>query len=277
MKTVLREPLLHFLVLGLAIFGLFAIFDDTPDPRAGEVITVTVDDANRLAAEFEAMWRRSPQPDQLDRLIEQYVREEVYAREAIALGLDQGDAIIRRRLQQKMVFLTEAGAAAADPDDATLAAHLAAHSERFARAPLVAFEQIMLEEAISDGVVPEIRASLDRGRDPLEVARPSLLPPSVSASPRRVIDSTFGTGFFDELTGLPLGEWAGPVTSSYGRHLVRVSEQRAGELPPLNEIRDRVLVDWQATFAAQLREERYQAMRVRYKIMRPDVEVVLGR
>lgn len=277
MKSVLREPLVHFFVLGLAVFGLFAIFDDTPEPRAAQLINVTVEDASRLAAEFEARWRRSPTPDELDLLIAQYIREEVYTREAIALGLDQGDTIIRRRLQQKMEFLTEAGAEAANPDDATLAAHLAANAERFSRAPLLAFEQIMLVEATANELVPEIRASLNRGRDPLEVARPSLLPPSVSPSPPRVIDSTFGSGFFDQLEGLPLGEWAGPVTSSYGRHLVRISERRAVEVPTLDEIRGRVLMDWRTTLADRLREDRYQAMRLRYEIVRPDAEEVLGR
>ena len=126
MKSLLREPLLHFLLLGAAIFGLFVLFDDTPPPTAEQSIAVTENDARRLVAEFEATWRREPTVQELDRLIEHLVNEEVYVREAKALGLDQGDTIIRRRLQLKMEFLTETGAQSADPDDATLADHLAA-------------------------------------------------------------------------------------------------------------------------------------------------------
>jgi hypothetical protein len=164
-----------------------------------------------------------------------------------------------------------------DPGDATLAAHLAAHPERFARAPLVAFEQVLLDESTGRAAVTEIRASLNGGRDPVELSRPSLLPPAFPASPRQVVDGTFGTGFFEALAELPAGEWAGPVTTPLGRHLVRVTERRDGRLPPLAEIRERVLQDWRTTRAAELREERFEAMRARYQITRPDAAEVLGR
>ena len=276
MKGVLREPLLHFFVLGAAVFALFALFDDAPPPVAGQTISVTADDARRLAAEFEATWRRPPTPDEIDHLIEQHIREEVYVREAATLGLDQGDAVIRQRLRMKMEFLTEAGAQAVDPDDATLNAHLVAHPERFARAPLLAFEQVLLEEGTGSAAVTEIRASLNGGRDPAQVTRPSLLPHAFPASPPQVIDGSFGTGFFEALAELPEGAWAGPVTSPFGQHLVRVTQREGGGLPPLAEIRDRVLQDWRSAFAAELREERFAAMRSRYEIARPDAGEVLG-
>lgn len=277
MKAVLREPLVHFLALGLAVFGLFALFDDAPPPAAAQTIEVSVDDARRLAAEFEATWRRAPTPDELDHLIARYVREEVYVREALALGLDQGDAVIRQRLQLKMEFLTEAGAQAVNPDDPTLAAHMTEHADRFARAPLVAFQQVLLGSGAEGVPVAEIKASLNEGRDPVALGRPSLLPDAMPASPRQVVDGTFGTGIFDTLAGLPLGEWAGPVTSPFGIHLVRVTDWREGTLPPLEEIRARVLQDWQATFAARLREERFEAMRDRYSVTVPDAHEVLGQ
>lgn len=268
---------MHFLVLGVAVFGLFALFDDTPPPAAGQTITVTLDDARRVAAEFEATWRRPPTADELDHLIAQYVREEVYVREALALGLDQDDTVIRRRLHLKMEFLTEAGAQAIDPDDATLAAHMAAHADRFARAPLVAFEQVLLANASTDEPLSEIKASLNNGRNPVEVGRPSLLPGTMAASPPQVVDGTFGSGVFDRLTTLPLGEWAGPLSTPFGTHLVRVTKRQEGGLPPLSEIRDRVLQDWRATLSAELREERFEAMRARYEIAVPDALEVLGR
>jgi hypothetical protein len=276
MRRVLREPLVHFFVLGAFVFGLFALFDDTPPPVSGQTVTVTVDDARRLAAEFEATWRRPPTAEDLDRMIAQFIREEIYVREATALGLDEGDAIIRRRLQLKMEFLTEGGAQAVNPDDATLEAHLAAHPDRFTRAPLVAFRQVLLGDRASYSVVAETRASLNSGRDPMDLGQPSLLPASLPASPPRVVDSTFGAGFFDAVAQLPGGEWAGPVDSSFGRHLVYVTERRAGGLPPLDAIRERVLQDWRTTVAAKLREERFEAMRARYQIIRPDAAEVLS-
>jgi hypothetical protein len=122
LAALLRDPLVHFFVLGAAIFGLFAMVDDTPPPVAANLLVIEEDDARRLAAEFEATWRRPPTVAELDYMIGQTVREEVYVREALALGLDADDAVIRRRLQTKMEFLTESGAEALAPDEAALAA-----------------------------------------------------------------------------------------------------------------------------------------------------------
>ena len=277
MKNMLREPLFHFFVLGLTVFGLFAILDDTPPPASVQTITVTLDDARRAAAEFEATWRQPPQPEEIDHLIAQFIREEIYVREAVALGLDEGDAIIRRRLQQKMEFLTEAGAQAVDPDDATLEAHMAAHPERFERAPLLAFEQILLGEEATQESLVTAKADLNRGRVPEAFGLPSLLPAALPASPPQVVASTFGTGFFEAMAELPVGQWAGPVRSSFGQHLVRVTDRRPGGTPRLAAIRERVVQDWRTTIAAQLREERFEAMRARYTVERPDASEVLGR
>jgi hypothetical protein len=277
MSSILREPLLHFFVLGAAVFVLFALLDDTPQIADRQTITVTIDDARRLVGEFEATWRRPPNAYELDDLIARYVQEEVYVREASALGLDRDDAIIRRRLQMKMEFLTEAGAQAADPDEATLAAHLDTFPERFERPPLIAFEQIVLGQGPEKATLTEIRTRLENGQDISQLGRPSLLPASFPASPPHVIDGTFGSGFFDTLTNLPVGEWAGPITTSFGRHLVRITERRNRDLPALAEIRDRVVQDWRATLAAKLREERFEAMRQRYEITQPEAAAVLGQ
>jgi hypothetical protein len=276
MRALLREPLFHFFLLGAAIFGLFAQVDDTPPPVAANVLEVTEGDARRLAAEFEATWRRLPTAGELDHMIGERVREEVYVREALALGLDRDDAVIRRRLQIKMEFLMESGAGAVEPDEATLQAHLEAHSDRFAEQPLVAFEQILLDERIGGEEVALVGARLNRGIDPGAAARATLLPAVFRPSPVQVVDGTFGSGFFDALGTLPVGLWAGPVETSLGRHLVRVTERRAARLPPLAEIHARVEQDWRAEFTARLREERYEALLGRYEVVRPDPAAVLS-
>lgn len=275
MTRFLREPLLHFFVLAGAVFGLFALVEDSPPHVAANVLEVTEDDTRRLVAEFEATWRRPPTVAELDHMIGQLVREEVYVREALALGLDRDDAVIRRRLQTKMEFLTESGAEAVEPDDAALEAHLQANTDRFAEPPLVAFEQILLDERVGSEEVQLVEARLNRGLDPGEAARPTLLPPVFRLSPEQVVDGTFGTGFFDALGVLPVGTWAGQVETSLGRHLVRVTERRESRLPPLSEIRARVEQDWRAEFTAQLREERFEALLGRYEVVRPDPAAVL--
>lgn len=276
MIRLLREPLFHFFVFGAVLFGLFAIFDDAEPPAETQTINVTEEDVQRLAAEFQATWRRVPSDSELANLIDHLVREEVYVREALALGLDQNDAIIRRRLHQKMEFLTEAGAETVAPDEDTLRMHLAAHPDRFSRAALVGLEQVLLEDNVTPSRVSQILADLNAGADPLEVTRGSLLPPALPPSPRVVIDGSFGTGFFDLAYSLPTGQWDGPVESTFGLHLVRVYERQDGAVPPLEQIRDRVLQDWRVEFTASLREERFEAMRSRYRIERPEPAEVAG-
>lgn len=274
MNSVLREPLLHFLLLGAAVFGLYAIFDDAPPPVAEQTITVSENDARRLVTEFEATWRRVPTAQELDRLIEHLVDEEVYVREAKALGLDQGDAIIRRRLQLKMEFLTETGAQSVDPDDATLADHLAANAKQFSRAPVLALQQVFLGQGTAGAA--EIAVKLNSGGDPAAFGERTLLPRALPAGPPRVIDSSFGTGFFDRLLDLPQGEWVGPIPSTFGQHLVRITDLRAGGVPPLDDIREDVLQDWRGTLTTQLREDRLKVMRARYAVSRPDAATVLS-
>ncbi len=276
MTAVLREPLFHFLSLGAALFGLYALFDDTPPPVSQTDIVITEDDARRLAGEFEAVWRRPPSVSELDDLIDRFVREEVYVREALALGLDRDDAVIRRRLQMKMEFLTETGAEAVQPDDAVLQAHLDGNPERFADPARVAFEQVMLDAAVAEPDLPLIEARLNDGAEPQGVARSSLLPGALGPSPRQVVDGSFGRGFFDALAALPVGAWAGPIDGAFGRHMVRVTSRRAHRVPPLSAIRDRVERDWRGEFAARLREDRFRALLSRYEVARPDAAGVLA-
>lgn len=273
MISLLREPLLHFLVLGMAIFGLFALFDDGPAPVAANLLEVTEADAARLALQFEATWRRLPNEKDLAELINARVREEVLVREAQALGFDRNDAVIRQRLAQKMVFLIESGAEAIEATDEALAAHLEAHPERFTRTELVAFEQEMLP----DGANPEpLRVAMNDGEDAKAFAAPSLLPERLQASPPVVVDGTFGQGFYQQVTALSSGGWVGPVESTYGRHLVRVLSVEQPRLPPLPEIRDEVERDWRATIRARLAEERIDALAARYEILRPDPATLLA-
>jgi hypothetical protein len=277
LTRLLRDPLLHFFLIAAGIFALYSAIDDSPPVAPANRLVVSADDARRLISTFEATWRRPPTAEELDYMIGQQVREEVYVREALALGLDADDAVIRQRLQMKMVFLTESGAEAIAPDDATLQAHLEANPDRFVVPAQLAFEQILLAEGIGRDEAARVAAQLDAGGDPGEAARPSLMPPAFRLAPEQVVDGTFGSGFFDGLAALPVGTWAGPVETGLGSHLVRVTERREALLPALPEIRDRVERDWRAALSERLREERYEALLSRYEVVRPDPSQVLGQ
>jgi hypothetical protein len=266
MTAVLREPLLHFILLGGAIFAVFAAIDDSPPPVAVDRLEVTEADALRLAQQFEATWRRPPTDEERSFLIDRLIREEILVREALALGLDRDDTVIRQRLTQKMIFLVESAAEATTPSDADLAAHLEAHPERFRSSGLVAFEQIPLR----DGEAEAVLAALRSGAPPAGLGGARLLPARMAASSAPVVDGAFGAGFFAEVAALPEGDWAGPVESSYGQHLVRVERVVPPVLPPLDEIRETVERDWRVTRRAEILDETLDALMARYEIIRPD-------
>jgi parvulin-like peptidyl-prolyl isomerase len=285
MGQLIREPLVHFLVLGAAIFALFAGFGGgsagpsgpapAPVRAAGgpALLEVTPAEARALARQFAATWRRAPRLDELDALIENYIREEVLVREAQALALDEGDAVIRQRLVQKMQFLMESPAAAEEPSEAQLQAHLAANAQVFARPARIAFEQIPVADAAAAAAT---LAALRDGADPSLEGAPSLLPRQWPGSPRTVVDGSFGGGFFDALAALPRGVWTGPVNSGYGPHLIRVTGFAPRSVPPLDAVRDAVTADWRAERRAIVSAERLDALMAGYEILRPDPAEILG-
>ena len=271
---LLREPLLHFLAIGGLIFVLFAAMSE-PGPEPTDTIVVGPERIEQLARGFQAVWRRSPTDDELRAMIDDFVREEIYYREALALGLDRNDAVVRRRLRQKMEFLTDSGAEILEPVAGELEAYLLANEKTFRRGPRLAFEQIYLGETSA----PEsIRLSLsalqsDPLASPSTLGEHTLLPAQLGLSPPEAVDGVFGKGFFERLAELTPGVWAGPVASAYGVHLVRIGESLAARTPPLEEIRDNVLRDWKAAKARELRELYYARLRERFivEIRRADI------
>jgi hypothetical protein len=264
---LLREPLLHFLAIGGLIFVLFAAQSE-PGPEPADTIVVGPDRIAQLAKGFQAVWRRPPTDDELRSIIDDFVREEIYYREALTLGLDRNDAVVRRRLRQKMEFLTDSGAELLEPTAGELEAYLLASEQTFRRGPRLAFEQIYLGETSA----PEsIRLSLsalqsDPLAGPSTLGEHTLLPAQLGLSPPDAIDGVFGKGFSERLTELQPGVWAGPVVSAYGVHLVRIVDSLPARTPPLEEISDAVLRDWKAAKARKIRELQYARLRERFVV-----------
>jgi len=267
---LLREPLLHFFVFGGLIFLLYAAVSG-PAPEPVDTIVITPERIQQLATGFQGVWQRPPSAVELRALVEDFIREEIYYREALALGLDRNDTVIRRRLRQKMEFLTDTGTDLFEPAAGELEAYLAANAQTFRREPRLAFEQVFLGEDPTPG---RIEASLDAlqadpAADPLQWGERTLLPPRLDLSPPDVIDGVFGKGFFDRLRDIPHGVWAGPVESAYGMHLVLVTDSQPERMPPLEEVHDAVLRDWKAARALELRERYYARLQERYEIKMP--------
>ncbi len=269
----LREPLVHFLFAGLAVFLVASLRDQPVDP-ASRTISISEEQVGRLVARWQAAWQRRPTPAEVDALIRDHIKEEVYYREALRLGLDQDDPIIRRRLRSKMEFLGGAAAENAVPDDATLQAWIDRNPARYAAAPRFSFDQIYLGQGDADALAEQARIVHQQLRSGAEWSAlgPRLsLPSSINGADRAAIDRQFGDGFAAGLNALPTGQWQGPVSSGFGAHLVRVRAKTATTAPRLIDVRQAAENDWRAATRAEREAKAYQALLDGYtiKIERP--------
>jgi hypothetical protein len=242
LRRWLREPLVHFFLLGAVLFALYAIVN--PD-AAGDPAEIVVDERiiDGLATRFERTWRRQPTAQELDALIDNWVREEVLYREGLALGFDRDDPVVRRRIAQKLEFVADAGAEA--PDDAALEAWLADHAQDYLVPARFHFEQRYFgSERHGDGLDRAVSEALAKLQAGVDVAGDgTLLPARVDGDPAGRIDAVFGLGFAAQLEALPQRIWAGPVESAFGAHLVRVTEHFPVRQPELAEVREAVSRD----------------------------------
>lgn len=274
LRRWLREPLVHFLLIGLALFGLY-VGTGSGRPDADTVsreIVVTQGRVRSLGETFARQWNRPPSREELDGLVVGFVREEVLMREAQALGLDRDDTIVRRRLAQKMEFLTEDLVTTEPPED-TLRAHLALHTERFTEDYRVTFSQVFLDPGARGRSLDEDASRLLRrlnepgeAPDPGTIGDSRMLEPRLENVRRQDVEAQFGTEFADTLEGVPVGRWIGPLPSGYGVHLVRVEARTPGRLPPFEDVREDVAREWAAAKRLELKEAQYRALLQRYRV-----------
>jgi hypothetical protein len=276
LARVIREPLVHFLLIGVAVFALYAyVTGDDPSIPQRDRIVVTEGRVQQLAQIFTRTWQRAPTMQELHGLINAYVNEEVYYREALKLGLDRDDTLIRRRMQQKLEFLTEPPDGALTPTDAELEAFLAANRSDFFVEPQFAFQQIFIKPDTDDGPDRIARILGDARSAPLDAdfrvfGDRTLLPNTMPLAPLTIIDRSFGEGFGKQLVLLPSDKWSGPVRSPFGIHLVRIIERRDGYDPALSDVRKAVELEWQAAKRETFRQAEYQRLRDKYDVILPD-------
>jgi peptidyl-prolyl cis-trans isomerase C len=269
----LREPLVHFLVAGLAVFAFAALRGEPVDP-ASRKITIGEEQVNRLVSQWQSAWRRTPTPDEIDALIRDHIKEEIYYREARRLGLDEDDPIVRRHLRTKMEDLGIAAAEQAVPTDETLQAWIDRYPARYATNPRYSFDQIYLGQisgkALADRAA-DVQRLLRAGTDWTVVGERISLPRSLDQHDRIAIARQFGDGFAPSLAEQPPGSWRGPVASGFGQHLVRVRAVTAPATPLLGDVRQAAENDWRATTQAARRARAYQLLLDSYtiKIERP--------
>jgi hypothetical protein len=265
-----REPLVQFLAAGTLIFAGFALLGQGPD-QGDRRIVVEPARVERIVTLWMQTWHRPPTPAELDGLISEYVQEEVYVREALRLGLDGDDPVIRRRLRSKMEFLATDQLESATPDEGVLQAWMQSHPGLYAQDPRVSFQQVYLGPAgvAADdaGRAASALARLRAGGDPDSVSVPLSLPRDLASATRSEIDRQFGDRFSEALLKAPAGQWSGPVSSGFGVHLVRVSAVQAGKSPRLEDVRQAVENDWRAATRAEREAQAYQDLLKGYDVV----------
>jgi hypothetical protein len=277
----LREPLLHFLLAGALIFVIFQLLNPTANltDRTTRIV-LTKDDLRQLAMQWLAQGRTPPTADQMRALIEQKVSEEILFREALALGLDKDDEIIKRRLAQKMGFLAEDIAALQHPGDAELRAWFAQNSGRFSLPARVSFRHLYFSFD-RPGAHDRAAAVLDK------IAGKSADAPDVAATAdtfmfkdyyaertSEQIAKEFGPDFAKSVFALGPGAWQGPVQSGYGWHLVFVDGIEPGRLPAFEEVEPEVKSAWLDQKQREMKQVALQAMRARYTVIVPSIDSV---
>jgi hypothetical protein len=278
---ILKEPIFHFFLGGSLFFVLFAWNHPRESEARPDKIHVSQDQIDVLIGSWVSTWQRPPTDQELEYLIENHVREEIYCREARKLGLDENDAIIRRRLRQKMEFLSEDFEQPSDPGDDELQRFLLAHANEFQEPTVLSFRQVYFspdvrgdstEKDASDALkkiqegTPD--QELDRLGDKFFLERKYL------AQSVHDVARVFGDDFVPKLLNIEERRWSGPLRSGFGYHLVLLIKRVHGRLPELWEIRDAVLQRWQVAERKSRAESFYRRLRANYQV---DVEGLEAR
>ena len=270
MKSLFREPLLYFFLLGGVIFSIYPHMANRLWESESEIF-ITEQRIDALKQNFKKYKQRLPTPEELDGLIGDYVHDEVLYREALALGLDRDDAIVRQRMQQKMEFLFEGIVKQVVPSDEVLQVYLDLNIETYRRPSLLSFSHVYINtNERGDVGLADAQALLKQLREKtVESAKSGdflMLERHFVRSSEREVTRLLGSDFLKEMKLNVLGSWQGPVASGFGLHLVRLDEYISGEAPRLSAVHDEVLRDWLVEKRAQSNDAFYENLRKRYRV-----------
>jgi hypothetical protein len=270
---LLRDPLIHFIVLGAVGFFISTAASSHFAAEAERRVEITDADIELLAATFQRQWQRPPTAVELDNLIESRVREEVLYREALAVGLDRDDLVVRRRMVQKMEMLSQDLATLADPTDQELQAFFAEHRETYRVPPILTFSHVFFNvdrrgdqaEADAEGLLADITSRGLSVRQAVERGDRFMLGYDYELDPRPEVERNFGTRFTDSVFSLEPG-WHGPIASGYGLHLVYIAERIDGRIPELDEVRPRLVADFNRDRSQRARDALFEGLLERYEV-----------
>ena len=277
----LSEPLVQFLLLGGLIYFAYAVVTPQTKEDASQSIVVSASKLQWMQNTWEKRWNRLPTQRELDGLIEQYVKERVLYNEAIKMGLDKDDAVIRRKLAQKVEFLAKDLVVYTPATDEDLKTYYDAHKKKYMPDATYTFIQIFFN--------PDKRgkATLQDAKDTKELLlKQSTLPQDLTVYGDRSmlisylenksafnIEKSFGKKFTEELSKLEAGKWQGTILSGYGVHLVYIKEIIRPPMPTLSQIKETVLQDWTSDKQKEINKQFYTALKANYTIVIEDENV----
>jgi hypothetical protein len=277
-KELLSEPLVHFVALGCALFGAYAWLErDRGGEASAQEIRLTLDDLAQLMLVFESKWRRPPTQDEFNALVEDRVREDILYREALALGLDKGDTIVKRRMAQKMKFLAEDLAAAREPTTDELRSWFAQNSALFAMPARQSFRHLYFsvdrrgERARDDAAraLTELADQPQTSELAAALADSFMFQDYYADRTPQAIAREFGPEFAQGVAQLAPGTWQGPLASGYGWHLVFVDTVIPGRVPAFEEVEQEVETAWLGEQKAAAWQKGYEEMRAEYTVLLP--------
>jgi hypothetical protein len=241
-----------------------------PSRPGGDSIVITKAAIAEMTRQQATLAGRPVTKDELAALIESRIRDEVFYREGLTMGLDRNDLVIERRVRQKYELIAEEEDSV-EPSDADLEAYLRAQPERFRQPPDVAFTQIIIPAGGPGKMSPEslevLRRRLEAGADPLSIGQATQLPLRVDDMPLDLVARAFGGPFAESLLAIPVGSWQGPVASGYGAHFVRLDRRTLKPTPRLQDVRSEVQREWENARRERTRAERFAQLRKQYRIV----------
>jgi peptidyl-prolyl cis-trans isomerase C len=282
LKRLLREPLFHFVLIGIALFAIYrALHSDAADSSDSKKIVLTTNELDQMSLMWQAQRRFSPSEEQIQKLLENRVREEVLYREALALGLDKNDTIVKRRMAQKMDFLAEDLSDLREPSREELKTWFAKNSERFTVPGRASFRHLYFSfdkhgkqtAQVAAEVLKKIAGKPSGSREAAALGDPFMFQDYYGDHSFDELAKTFGPGFARSLFAEKTGSWRGPIESGYGCHLVFIDSLTPARVPDFEEIEADVRTQWVSAQREETKQRMYEEMKSHYEIVMPKTPV----
>ena len=280
-NQLFKEPLLQFLIIGAAIYGAYTLFASPEDDYRDNTIRVDANRINVMISEWEARWNRSPTRQEMEGLIQAYIKEDVLYRQAVAMGLNEDDPITRRRMAQKLEFLTSDLASFQQPAEGELKQFFEENLDSYRDPDLISFTQIFINPdtrgdatlVYAKQILEQVKAAGKPTEETSGLGDRLMLQNYFAAATELDIRRQLGSGFAEQVMKLEPGQWHGPVLSGYGVHLVYIHDFQEAAAPVLENVQNRVREDWLAMKRDEFNAKFLKSLKDRYQIIIEELPV----